>query len=153
MKNISYLLVFFIFLGCGYQPIFSKRDFNNILIKNYTFVGDKSINRKLTSFLNLNKNKDQKTSPYELILDSKKLIKTVAKDSLGNASIYKTNISVNFILKDLANNGKIIKSKTFSRSFSFSNMTNKFDLSQYQENVETNLVESLAEEIIIFINS
>ena len=72
---------------------------------------------------------------------------------MGNASIYKTNISVNFILKDLANNGKIIKSKTFSRSFSFSNMTNKFDLSQYQENVETNLVESLAEEIIIFINS
>lgn len=153
MKNISYLLVFFIFFGCGYEPMYSKKSSNNIQIKKYIFNGDKNINRKLKSLLNLRKDKNQEASSYELILDSKKLILTAAKDSLGNTSIYKTTISVNLILRNLTDENKTFKSKEFSRSFSYNNMTNKFDLSQYQETVETNLVEGLAEEITIFINS
>ena len=32
-------------------------------------------------------------------------------------------------------------------------MANKFDLSQYQKNIETNLIDQIAEEIRIFLNS
>ena len=32
-------------------------------------------------------------------------------------------------------------------------MTNKFDLSQYQENIEKNLIDKIAQEILIYLNS
>jgi hypothetical protein len=140
-------------VGCGYEPIYSKKDSYNVSVKNYILEGDKSINRKLISLLNLKENKNQQRYVYNLNLISKSITEVSAKDSLGNTSIYKTTISVNFELKNLGNEGKIFKSKNFTASFSYNSMTNKFDLTQYQKTVETNLITTISEEITIYINS
>ena len=153
MKKISYLIIFLIMVGCGYEPIYSKKDSYNVSVKNYILEGDKSINRKLISLLNLKENKNQQRYVYNLNLISKSITEVSAKDSLGNTSIYKTTISVNFELKNLGNEGKIFKSKNFTASFSYNSMTNKFDLTQYQKTVETNLITTISEEITIYINS
>ena len=153
MKKTAYLIIFFILIGCGYEPIYSKKDSYNILIKNYILEGNKNINRKLVSLLNLKESTNQQYSSYDLTLISNSTTLASAKDNLGNTSIYKTTISVSLTLKNLENGGKAFKSKNFNASFSYNNMTNKFDLSQYQKTIETNLITRIAEEIVIYINS
>ena len=153
MKKIAYILVFFTLVSCGYEPMFSKKNSYNISIKDFTLEGDKNISRKLISLLNFKKNDNQNFSSYNLIVSSSKATEVVAKDGLGNASVYKTRITVDFTLENISSVGKIFKTKTFSTDSSYNNISNKFDLSQYQNTIEENLITIISEEIIIFINS
>ena len=59
---------------------------------------------------------------------------------------------MNLSLKDPNDKNIIVKSKNFTSSFSYSNTKNKFDLQQYQKNIEENLIIKIADEIIIFLN-
>jgi hypothetical protein len=111
--------------------------------------GDKNINRKIISLNNLKENKGQVLG-YTLLLDSKKIIEVTAKDKTGNASIYKSTIITKLVLSD---GDKIIKEKLFDVNFSYNNMTNKFDLSQYKKNIEMNMTDKIAQEILIYLNS
>ena len=148
IKKILFILIFFSLTSCGYEPIYSKKNIKDISIKKIELTGDKKVNRNIISLTNLKEN-DRETG-YNLIINSIKKIEIFSKNKEGNASVYRTTIEVNFSLKD---EDKIIKNKIFSSSFSYNNMANKFDLSQYQKNIETNLIDQIAEEIRIFLNS
>lgn len=152
LKKFIFILVFFAITNCGYTPIYSKKENLNISINSIQLKGDKNINRKIISLANLVKNKT-KNYAYNLTIDTNKTIETVAKDKSGNASIYKITILTKFYLTDPNDENKIFKNKNFSSSFSYNSITNKFDMFQYQKNIEQNLINKIAEEIIIFINS
>jgi len=148
IKTFIIILIFFSLSHCGYKPIFSKSNNLDFVIKNIEMSGDKNINRKIISLLNLPKNNNKKN--YDLKLISQKVIQTAAKDKAGNTSIYRIIIKVSFILLEA---DTPIKSKDFESTFSYNTMKNKFDLLQYQRSIEVNLIESIAEEIKIFLNS
>jgi len=152
MKKILFLLVFYALTSCGYQAIYTKKDSLNISIKNIELMGDKSISRKIVSLVNLKEENNENYS-YNVTIDSGKTIETTARDKLGNTSVFRTTIIVKFYLKDPNNQGDIFKTKTFNSNFSYNNMENKFDLSQYQKTIEINLIERIAEEIATFLNS
>ena len=151
MKTRFYgLIIIFIFLtSCGYQAIYSQKDSLKIKIKTINLEGDRKINRKILLLTNL-KNQNSGSPPYNLKLNSNKNIKVIARDNSGNATIYRTTISVIFSLEF---ENEIYKQKKFSSNISYNNMTNSFDLSQYQKTIEDNLISKIAEEIIIFINT
>ena len=151
MKTRFYgLIIIFIFItSCGYQAIYSQKDSLKINIKTINLEGDKKINRKILLLTNL-KNQNSGSPPYNLKLNSNKNIKVIARDNSGNATIYRTTISVIFSLEF---ENEIYKQKKFSSNISYNNMTNSFDLSQYQKTIEDNLISKIAEEIIIFINT
>lgn len=148
IKKKFFFLIFFLVVNCSYQPIYSQKDDNKILFDEIEFIGDKNINRKIASLANLKEDKNNSTS-YNLIIDSSKLIETVVKDGAGNSSIYSTKITVNLTL--LSDNKKL-RNKEFISNFLYNNMDNKFDLSQYQKNIEKNLINKIAEDIIIFLS-
>ena len=152
IKKFILILVFFAITNCGYSPIYSKKETLNISINKIELKGNKNVNRKIVSLTNLVE-RNNKSYAYNLTLDSNKKIETVARDKSGNTSIYKITIITEFYLKDPNNKNKIIKNKSFSSSFSYNSIANKFDLLQYQKNIEENLINKIAEEIIIFINS
>ena len=58
---------------------------------------------------------------------------------------------VNVSLND--NKDKTIKQKKFSVSFSYNTVQNKFELSQYQKNIELNLIDEISEKIFIYLKS
>ena len=151
MKTRFYgLIIIFIFLtSCGYQAIYSQKDSLKIKIKTINLEADRKINRKILLLTNL-KNQNSGSPPYNLKLNSNKNIKVIARDNSGNATIYRTTISVIFSLEF---ENEIYKQKKFSSNISYNNMTNSFDLSQYQKTIEDNLISKIAEEIIIFINT
>ena len=147
LKKVNLIIILILLNSCGYESLYSKNNNIEIAIKKIELVGNKNISRKIIINTNL---KENQNSNYNLILDSKKLIEVIAKDKNGNASIYKTTIVVNFLLEDDATK---IKSKKFCSSFSYNNLANKFDLSQYQKNIEINLINNITEEILIYLNS
>ena len=152
IKKFIFALMFFAITSCGYSPIYSKKEAINISINNIELKGNKNVNRKIVSLANFVE-KNNKSYAYNLILDSNKKKEIVARDKSGNASIYKITIITDFYLKDPNNEDEIFKSKNFISSFSYNSIKTKFDLLQYQKNIEENLINKIAEEIIIFINS
>ena len=177
IKKLVFILTLLAVTNCGYEPIYSKKETLNISINKIELIGDKKINRSIVSFANLRETKNVNYS-YNLNLNSSKKIEVVSKDSAGNVTsfkitiivkfslkdpndkdaagnitTFKITIIVKFSLKDPNDNGTVIKSKNFRTSFIYNNKKNKFDLLQYEKIVEKNLVEKIAEEITIYINS
>ena len=147
IKKNFLLLLLLILTSCSYEAIYSKKNLNEIIIQDFQLNGNKKINRKIVSYLNLKENKD---SQYVLILDSNKLIEIVSKNKDGKPSIYKTTVSVNI---NLMKENKVFKQKNFTESFTYSNMRNKFDLSQNQKSIELNLIDKIIEDLFIFLNN
>ena len=148
LKKTILLLIFLFVSYCGYQAIYEKKDDTNYFIKEVELEGDKRISKKIISQVNIEKNVTNKT-PYILTIDTQKLIEIMAKDSLGNSSIYKITIIAKISL--INENKNKIKEKVFNKTFTFNAMDNKFDQLQYQKNIEDNLIKKISDELIIFL--
>ena len=146
IKKIFVLILLFSLQSCGYEAMYLKKiDFKE-KIKSFETLGDKKINRNIISSLNL-KNQN-KTKGYKLIINSSKTLETISKDKAGNSSVYKTLIVVKVSLID---NGETLKEKIFNEQFTYNNIQNKFSLSQYQKEIEINLINKIIDEVIIFL--
>ena len=133
--------------ACGYEPLNKSLPESNIKISKKTFSGNNQINRTIFNKINLKETKDE--LGYELKINSNKIIDQVAKEKLGNVTKYKTTITIDV---ELIENEKTIKKRSFSKDFNYSNLSNKFELKKYQDDVETNLINSIARNIKIFLN-
>ena len=149
LKKTTLLLLLCFFWSCGYEPLYLKKIDLDQKIKVITFSGDQKINKIIMSSLGIKESRNL-TSGYILTLKSSKKIDVVSKDKTGNPSAYKSSIIVNFTL---TNEETIIKQKEFNSSFTYNNSQNKFSLSQYQRNVELNLINEISEKIFIYLRT
>ena len=147
-KKIFLILIIFL-SNCGYNPIYLKKIDTEMLMSSYQLIGDKNINRSIISYLGI-KNNDNTNAKYNLKLSSIKLVETVAKDKVGNTSVYKTTIRVELSISE---GNSVIKERIFVSSFVYNNISNKFDLFQYQKNIDKNLIKNLSEKILIFLTT
>ena len=90
-KKIVILLCFFLLLNCGYEPIYSKKTFENTYnfsITSIGFSGDNNINQNiknnLTNFINVK----SKTKKYDLTINTIKTISVTSKNKKGNQEIF-----------------------------------------------------------------
>ena len=111
--------------------------------------GNKKIGRKIISALQILDKVNYKKKAYEIIIDSESKIDKLSKDIAGNVTVYKTTITVEI---ELIEKEKIIKKKQLSTNFTYNNIDNKFDLSQYQKSIEKNLTNKIIDELKIFLN-
>ena len=147
---IKKIILFFLLIAvsnCGYEPTL-KKNFN-LSIQNFELIGDKNIGRRIVSLLGLKKNLSN-TSDYTMTLNSQKSIVSAAKDKSGKTSVFRTIINLKLQLNQ---NGKLIKKRNFSSSFTYNNLENNHDLLQYQKTIEINLINKIFEEIIIFLST
>ena len=149
LKKTTLLLLLCFFWSCGYEPLYLKKIDLDQKIKVITFSGDRKINKIIRSSLGIKEDRNL-TSGYILTLKSSKKIDVVSKDKTGNPSAYKSSIIVNL---SLTNEETIIKQKEFNSSFTYNNSPNKFSLSQYQKNIELNLINEISEKIFIYLRT
>ena len=145
MKKI--FILFFLLSACGYQPLYNINK-SNFFFKEIELSGDKNINRKIISSLKIKENQ-KKDSTTKLIIESFKTITETSKNSRGQPETYRTSVKIKLTIEDL---DKIIKTKTFEENFSYDNRDNKYDLLNYQNDIESNLVDKIVEDIILYIN-
>jgi outer membrane lipopolysaccharide assembly protein LptE/RlpB len=97
IKKFTVLLIIIIFTtGCGFSPIYSSKNINNIYIEDLDFTGDRILNNYLKSNLNrYRKNEDiTKKVSLEVVTDYQKI--ALSKDATGTINKYELNAQVIF---------------------------------------------------------
>ena len=145
-KNIIILILStFIITSCGYKSIYSSKNLN-FNISEFEVTDKTKISRKIKSNLGSYKKNNSKNF-YSIKINSKKEINIISKDSKGDPSNFEMNIISEITI---LNDEKIVKNKVFSESFNYKNSSNKFDLKQYEKNIEENLTNKIIENIISY---
>ena len=149
MKNLKYLFIFFFLLSCGYTPIYQTDQNSKIRLDIINYSGDKKLGRSITKGIERLKN-NKSDNIYDLNLIGSKRESVASKDKKGNISTYKMLIEVDFNLESKESN------KTFSKKFiketTYNSMNNKFELSQYELNLEKNMISQILQDINIYLN-
>jgi len=134
--------------ACGYQPIYNK------IILEYKFYeidlqGDQTINNKIINTLKITQSNEVKFFD-KLTINSSKNIQETSKNSRGQVETYRSNFNVEVsIIRD----NKIIKKQNFNENFSYDNKTSKFELIQYQIEVENIILNKIINDLVLFLNS
>ena len=147
MKKIILIFLIFLLNSCGYTPIYSSKD-SNYKIINF----QKNINNNLTNYIQNTINafsNDDANKSLNIKFEFEEEVITVLKDSKGNPSKSRLNITVNLSVLDT--NQNLIASNVFSENFEYNIDDNKFNLKQYEKNIKFNLVEQITQEILVFL--
>ena len=139
-KKIFIIFTIFLFYsGCGYTPIFSKKDVN-FSIEKIEFLGDKNIKEKINNALTKYRNKPDKEKKISLIIVNSKNTTIASKNSKGEAETNRISVNVNLKIFFTENN---FFEKTISKSTTYSIIDRK----SKQKSIEDKLVENLSNEI------
>ena len=149
-KKIIFLLLLLL-SSCGYEAIYSKKNSSNYVfsISDLSFVGDRTVNLKIKEKLNnYTQNKKDKDFILTISSTSEKII--LAKNIGGDATSFKNTISIN--IKALMNN-KFENNFIIKESFNYNNISNKFSLKRYEEEIKNNLAEAAADKLIFKLSN
>ncbi len=148
-KNLIKLLILLFFIsGCGYSPIFSKKN-TNFSIYELSASGNSKLNKIINNRLNNYKGSDGKRK-FSLTLETHLNKEIALRDSKGNPKTYRINLLSNISIKDFDGN---VKNKSFSKSVDYNNKSNKSNLKKYENKTSKNLAEKIADELIIYLGS
>lgn len=148
-KNLIKLLILLFFIsGCGYSPIFSKKN-TSFSIYELSASGNSKLNKIINNRLNNYKGSDGKRK-FSLTLETHLNKEIALRDSKGNPKTYRVNLLSNISIKDFDGT---VKNKSFSKSVDYNNKSNKSNLKKYENETSKNLAEKIADEIIIYLGS
>ena len=145
------LLFLFLLSSCGYEAIHSKKNSVNysFSVSELNFVGDRTINLKIKQKLNnYTQNKKDKDFILRISSTSEKII--LAKNIAGDATSFKNTVSIN--IKVLMNN-KFENNFIITESFNYNNISNKFNLKKYEEEIKNNLTETATDKLIFKLSN
>tara|TARA_B110000495_G_C22395954_1_gene253668 strand:- start:64 stop:516 length:453 start_codon:yes stop_codon:yes gene_type:complete len=147
INKIITLFIFLLLTSCEYTPIYSSKNFDLDLRSIINQKNDRlhsNINKRLKNFSN---KKSQKK--IHLVIDAKKIISTLSKDTKGDPSRYEMIISINLEIKYDENKSLITP---FQEKFNYNTNSNKFELNQYEKEIENLLIDKIIENIIIYLS-
>ncbi len=142
-KYIFSFIILLVLSGCGYKPIYSTKDLN-FSIGN--IERDNSLlNNKFIKVINSLKNEGS-DNKINIKISSDKEVNIKSKDKKGNALIFELKIILNVV--NLENNNQTQK---FERNINYKNLTDKFKLKQYENELEKILINKLVEDLITYL--
>ena len=140
------LLLLLLLSSCGYEAIHSKRNSVNydFSVSKLSFVGDRTISLKIKEKLN-NYTGDKKDKDFILRVSSTSGKVILAKNTAGDATSFKNTISINV---EILMNNKFKSNFIILESFNYNNISNKFNLKKYEEEIKNNLAETASGKLI-----
>ena len=150
-KKIFSFLLFLFLSSCGYEAIYSlkNRVDYNFSISELSFVGDRIINLKIKEKLNsYTQGKKDKDFILKVSSISEKII--LAKNTTGDATSFKNTVSINI---EVLMNNKFKSNFIILESFNYNNISNKFNLKKYEEEIKDNLAETASDKLIFKLSN
>ena len=135
--------------SCEYKPIFSTNK-SNFAITEIKFVGEKRIASKINNNLKIYNNTEDKNIFYNLEIYANKEKNIITRDAKGNPKLFEIKILIDLVILE---NNEIKNKKKIVKNFTYNNNSNKFDLKQYEKNIENNLMDEIISEIILHLYS
>ena len=134
------ILIISLLSGCGYKPVYSSKNFL-FKINKITHANNK-INNQIARSLKSISN-DNATNSLNFELSSKKEKIIISKNKNGDPEIFELKIFIDIIVKN--------KQKTFVGKQVYNNTENKFELNEYEIQIEKQIITKIIDEIIIFL--
>ena len=150
MKSLISMIVLSVMLAnCGFKPIYNSKN------SNFQIIEIKNENENKNSFFIENtimslSNKDALTK-LKLEIDYDQSLTTVLKDSKGDPSKKKISVIVNLKIKNERDN--LLSTKNFNEEFSYDVQSDKFNMSQYEDNIINNLNNKISNDIIFLLGT
>jgi len=145
------LLLLLLLSSCGYEAIYSKKNSvnYNFSVSELNFVGDRTVNLKIKEKLN-NYAQAKKDKDFILRISSTSEKITLAKNTAGDATSFKNSVSVNV---EVLMNNKFKSNFIILESFNYNNISNKFNLKKYEEEIKNNLAETASDKLIFKLSN
>ena len=145
ISNYILILSLLFLTNCGYQAVLNNQNYQFSINVN-KINGDQKINSLIiNSFKQLKENEKK----YNLSLTSNKEKLIISKDSKGDPSIFEIKINVNYVVKK---DEEILISNKINKKTTYNNITDKFELENYEKNIINNLVSEISDNIKLSIS-
>tara|TARA_B100000242_G_C42876842_1_gene406829 strand:+ start:222 stop:671 length:450 start_codon:yes stop_codon:yes gene_type:complete len=144
IKFFKLLILMMMFFGCSYVPVHINKDFNFQIIE-INFEGEKFINEIIRNKLERNETGEKK---YRIYYKTTKIKEIVSSDTKGDPKIFKLKINLEYIVYD---EDKKIFENNIIKQISYDSIDDKYELSQYEENILKNLSNKISEDILFSI--
>jgi len=146
---IKKIILFFLLIltSCGYQPLY-KQVTSGYEFFDLKFEGDQNLSMRILDNLNIVENNLDDTL-NSLTIKSTLLIDETSKDSRGLVQSYRSNLNIEV---SIIKNQKVIQSQSFNESFSYNNKNTRFELLDYQKQVEEILIRKINNKIRLFLD-
>ena len=150
MKSlISIIILSIILTSCGFKPIYNSKN------SNFQIIEIKNKNENKNSFLIENiimslSNKEA-LRKLKIEIDYNQSITTILKDSKGDPSKKKLSIIVSLEVKNEKDN--VLTNKNFNEEFSYDVQSDKFNMSQYEDSITSNLNNKISNDIIFLLGT
>ena len=143
MKKYLFIILLF-FTQCDYKPIYSQNN-QNFGIEIIEFNENRS-NKVLATRLENYSYKKEKIFLYELKLLTSENKLILSKDTNGDPLLLglKINLKIDVYKKD-----KLITRKEYSEQFNYQNLSKKFELNKYENEIRLNIYDKMISKILI----
>ena len=135
--------------NCGFKPIYGSKNSNFEIIEIINENENKNsfaIEKMIMALSN-----QEAMRKVKLEMNYKQTVSTILKDSKGDPSKKKLSISVNLIVKNEKDN--VLTNKNFSEEFSYDVQSDKFNMTQYEDNITNNLNTKISNDIIFLLGT
>ena len=144
LKKIIIIGIFFISLqNCGFSPMY--KDFSNqdLNIKILELSGDReTFNLIQTKLKKFSKNTDSEV--FEIKINTKYTKESIAKNTSGQTTNYRSKIVSNFQIKYKNK----IKNISLSESFDFKKIDDKFEELDYEKSIKESMINIIIQKLI-----
>ena len=141
---IKFIILLFLY-NCSYQPIFTDKQYN-FEFENIYLSGQDHINNLLKE--ELEKINGEKKYDISIFAEKNRII--LSSDNKGDPVTFKLIILVKF---EIIKNNETILVEEIRKQTNYNNIKDKFELSKVEENITTNLIKKISEELLISISN
>ena len=143
-KILKILAIIFLCQSCSYEPILVNKLYD-FRFTSINLSGEKEVNEIIKTYL---KSKASGEKKYSINIVSEEIREVVSSDTKGDPKIYKLKIIVNY---DLLEDEKIIYKNKLVNQATYNNISDKYELSLYEQNLIKSLSKNISDEILFSI--
>jgi len=136
--------------GCGYQPIYLNKNIQNLEFSEIILDGNQDLNKIIIERLSVSKSNENERNE-KLYLKSLYKNETTSKNQKGQSVSFKSTIEVNLQIENI--NSEIVSRRNFTKEFTYNSKNNQFRLAEYEASIKNNLIDTIINEIIIYLNT
>ena len=144
MKKYYLFIMLLFFTQCDYKPIYSQNN-QNFEIKIIEFNENRT-NKILATRLENYSYKKNNFFLYELKLITSENKIILSKDTNGNPLLLGLKINLEMGIYE---NDKMISTKKYSEQFNYQNLSKKFELNSYENEIRSNIYNKMISKILI----
>ena len=143
MKKISFFIIIILIYGCGYSPLYINGK-NDLFLNLVNIKGDFDLNNYIKNDFKIASDENS-LNVFDISVETKYEKIILAKDSTGDATDYRLDFDVKFII--LSENKEV----SYKENFKIKKNNQKFEQSNYEREIKRNFSEIVKDKLVLYL--